>query len=383
MDTATNEFVKMHVPLFDLRVLDQSLRAELTEAFNKVLDHGILFIGPEVEEFEEKVATEIGTRYAVGVGSGSSALFMALKACGIGLGDEVITTPLTWIITVNAIAACGATPVFADVREDFNIDPASFEERVTSKTKAVVPMHYAGHMCEMDSICGIAEKNGLIVVEDVAQAYGASLNGKKAGSFSMAAGLSMNPMKVLGGYGEAGAVVTDDEKIYQRLKLLRHAGTTSDPKKRITNECLEVSLNHKMDTINAALLLVALKHLPEKRKKREVIARLYDDELPANIQRQGYLNHEVHGRYVYAIRYEHRDELKNFFKNNQIETKIMHEPLASKAPIYSDVNALPTPVAREVLSKSLIIPSHEKLSKAKVKHMIATTTEFFQSNGNE
>jgi len=367
----------MYVPLFDLRVLDKNLRDELLEVFAKVLEHGRLFMGPEVEEFEEKVTLEIGTKYAVGVGSGSSALYMALKACGIGPGDEVITTPLTWIITVNAIAACGATPVFADIRDDFNIDPESIKERITPKTKAIVPMHYAGHMCEMDSICKIAERNNLMVVEDAAQAYGAALNGKKAGSFSITAGLSMNPMKMFGGYGEAGAVVTNDEKIYQRLKRLRYAGTTTNPKKRITNECVEVSLNHKMDSINAAMLLVALKHLPEKVKKRETIARRYDDELPAQIKRQSYLKGEVHGRYVYVIKEKKRDQLKSFFDTNEIETKIMHEPLASDAPVYRHLNSDPTPVAKEILSQGLIIPSHEKLTEDKINYVINMINKFY------
>ncbi len=378
MNNKVNEILKKRVPLFDLRVLDPNLRAELTEAFTRVIDHGRLFgWGPELDEFEEKIAAEIGTRYAVGVGSGSSALYLALKACGIGPGDEVITTPLTWIITVNAIAACGATPVFADVRDDFNIDPVSIEERISSRTKAIIPMHYAGHMCEMNSICAIAEKNNLMVVEDAAQAFGASLKGRKAGSFSMAAGFSMNPMKILGGYGEAGAVVTSDENIYHRLKRLRHAGTTSDPKKRITNECLEVSLNHKMDTINAALLLIALKHLPEKRKKQEAIAIRYDNELPIQIEKQGYLEGEIHGRHLYAIKGRDRDLLKKFLENNQIETRIMYEPLVYDAPVYRHLNSNPTPVAREVLSKSLIIPSHDKLIKKEIDYIINIFHEFY------
>ncbi len=375
------ENTNMHVPLFDLRVQDPDLRAELIETFVKVMDHGRLFMGPEVEEFEEKIATKIGTKYAVGVASGSSALYLALKAAGIGVGDEVITTPLTWIITINAITSCGATPVFTDVSEDFNIDPVIVEERITSKTKAIVPMHYAGHMCKMDAICKIAGQNNLIVVEDAAQAFGASLNGKKAGSFSLAAGFSMNPMKVLGGQGEAGVVVTDDEKIYQRLKLIRHAGTTSDPKKWITNECVEISLNHKMDTINAALLLVSLKHLSEKQKQREAIARRYDRELPAQIIRQGYLENEVHGRYVYAIKTKERNQLKIFLEHNQIEVKIFNEPLACDAPVYERYNKHPVAVARKVLESSLILPSHEKLDDNQIKFLISNVNGFFKNHG--
>jgi len=368
----------MHIPIFDLKIRDQGLKDELMEAFSKTLEHGRLFMGPEVEEFEEKIASEIGTKYAVGVGSGSSALYMALKASGIKPGDEVITTPLTWIITVNAIAACGATPVFADIRDDFNIDPASIEERITAKTKAIVPMHYAGHMCDMEAICAIANKNGLIIVEDAAQAFSASLNGQKAGSFSLAAGLSMNPMKNLGGYGENGVVVTNDEKVYQRLKRLRHAGTTSDPKKKITNECLEVSLNHKMDTINAALLLVSLKYFPEKIKKREAIAKRYDRELPSNIFRQGYFQDEVHGRYCYAIKIKEQQQLKKFLENNQIETKILNLPLACDAPIYRQYNNIPVPEARKMLEMNLVIPSHENLRDNQIDFLISKLNTFYQ-----
>ena len=362
--------------MFDLRVTDSELKNDLMNSFERVLDHGMLFLGPEVEELENLIAKYIGKKYAVGVGSGSSALYIALKACGIGPGDEVITTPLTWIITVNAIAACGAIPVFADVQHDFNIDPKSIEERITSKTKAIVPMHYGGHMCDMESICNIAEKNNLIIVEDAAQAFSGQLNGKKAGSFSLVAGISMNPMKVFGGYGEAGVAVTDDENIYVKLKQLRHAGTASDIKKGVTNECLHVSLNHKMDTINAALLLVAFKYLPEKQKIREMIAERYDLELSSDVGRQGYLAGEKHARYVYVIKHKYRDKLKTFLNDNDIETKIMNEPLACDAPVYVKNNHHKLPTARMMLANSLVIPSHEKLSSFQIDHVISKIHEF-------
>jgi len=209
-----------------------------------------------------------------------------------------------------------------------------------------------------------------MIIEDAAQAFGASLNGKMAGSFSLVSAFSMNPMKVLGGYGEAGAVVTSDKKIYKRLKRLRHAGTTSDPKKIITNECLDVSLNHKMDTINAALLLIALKHLPEKQKKQEAIARRYDNELPVQIEKQGYLENEIHGRHLYAIKCKNRDRLKTFLDKNKIETRIMYEPLASDAPVYRHLNSMDTPLAKELLSQNLIIPSHEKLTEKEIDYVV-------------
>ena len=365
----------MHVPFFDLRVQDSELRKELLTAFEKVLTHGRLFLGPEVEEVESRVAAYIGTKYAVGVDSGSSALYLALKAAGIKRGDEVITTPLTWVISSNAIRHCGAVPVFADVSEDFNIDPSSIQSNITSKTKAIVPVHYAGHMCDMDRIGEVAEKNKLLVIEDAAQAFGASLNNRLAGSFSIAAGFSMNPMKSLGGYGESGVVVTNEESLYRRLKQYRHAGTTSDPKKFITNDCRVIALNHKMDTINAALLLVAMDRLDKRKQIRESIARRYNEELPKSVHRQSMVKGEVHGRYVYVVRTRNRDQLKVFLEANGVETKIMHEPLVCDAPAYRKYRS-EVPVAREILNTSLVIPSHEKLTSEQISYVIRLFHEF-------
>jgi len=369
----------MKVPFFDLRTEQSQLKRDLIAAVENVLDHGRLFLGPEVEELESEISQYLGCKYAVGVDSGSSALFLALKASGIGPGDEVITTPLTWIISANAIAACGADPVFADVLDDFTIDPVSVESMISTKTKAVVPMHYAGQMCDMRKLTAVAKSNNLLIVEDAAQAFGAKLRGKNAGTFSTAAGFSLNPMKAFGGYGEAGVVVTDDELIYQKVKRLRHAGTTSDPKKRITNYCEDISLNHKMDTINAALLLVAMRYLPEKQKRKERIASILRDGLPGSIESQRTLPDHVHGRYVYPIRSSSRDALKSFLEEHQIETKIMHEPLVCDAPVFKMCRAS-SENAREVLNSSLVVPSHEKLSSEQVQYIIDVVSAFIEQN---
>ena len=306
----------MKVPMFDLRVLDHNLKNDLKEAFERVLDHGILFMGPEVEELESKIAEYIGVKYAVGLSSGSSALYLALQSCDIGSADEVITTPLTWIITANAIAACGATPVFADVCDDFNIDPVSINENITSKTKAIVPMHYAGHMCDMETITQIANENGLVVIEDAAQAFGAELNGKKSGSFSTVGAFSMNPMKPLNGYGDLGFAVTDDKEKYERIKILRYSGTKSVPGTNVTADSQEVSLNHKIDNINAALLLVSLKYFPAKQRTVSKIANRYNTELTRQIEYQKVAHTETHGRFVYVIKSDQRDDLKKYLENN-------------------------------------------------------------------
>ena len=218
------------------------------------------------------------------------------------------------------------------------------------------------------------------MVEDAAQAFGAELMGKKAGSFGRLGCFSMNPMKSLGGYGEGGAVVTNDEKIYSRLKQYRHAGTTSDPKKLITNDCRVIALNHKIDTINAALLLVAMDHLDKRKQARESIAKRYNEELPISVQHQIVTKGEVHGRYVYVVRTDYRDQLKSFLEANGVETKIMHEPLVCDARAYRKFRS-DVPVARKVLDTSLVIPSHEKLTGEQVSYVITLFHEFASQSG--
>jgi dTDP-4-amino-4,6-dideoxygalactose transaminase len=370
----------MRVPFFDLRITNAVLRQELLDAVDVVLQHGKIILGPEVDELEEKIAQDVGTKYAVGVASGSSAVYLAMRASGIGPRDEVITTPLTWIITLNAIASCGATPICVDIRNDFNIDPDAIEKAITSKTKAIAPVHFTGKMCDMDRIKEIAKKNNLLIVEDAAQAYGATYNSQKAGSFSSAAGLSMNAMKVLAGYGEAGAVVTNDIEIYNKVKMYRYAGTKSDPKKIITNECFEVSLNHKIDTIQAAMLLVARKHLPEKMKRRREIAKRYNEGFSdiSQITCPEIQENEVHALYTYALQFERRDELLVYLQERGIENKIYHVPLASNAPVYKDLPHHPTPVAIKVLERFLSIPGHEKVSDDQVDFVIETIRGFYK-----
>ncbi len=366
----------MKVPLFDLRVDHAETRTHLLSNFEKVLNHGKLFAGPEILEFESKIAKLCKSKYAIGVSSGSSALYLALKASGIKSGDEVITTPLTWIITVNAIVSCGAIPVFADVKEDFNIDPSSIESLITKNTKAIVPVHYAGHMCDMKNIASLAKKYSLLIVEDAAQAFGASLDKKMAGTYSSAGAFSMNPMKNLDGYGEAGAVVTDNQEIYEKLLLLRHAGTIKN-QAGYTNNCIETSLNHKIDTINAAFLLVALSTFPSKIKKREKIATALNKKLDRYVEIPIKGQNEVHGRYVYPIKSEQRDDLMLFLKNKKIETKILNKPLACDAPIYKKFKTTPVPKSEQLLSQNLIIPSHEKLSQAQLDYVGDCFEEFF------
>jgi dTDP-4-amino-4,6-dideoxygalactose transaminase len=368
----------MHVPFFDLKVTDASLRNELLKSVEAVLMHGRILLGPEVTEFEEKVAKEAGVKYAVGLSSGSSALYLALKCLDIGPGDEVITTPLTWIITGNAIVECGATPVFVDINDDCNIDPDAIEKAITNKTKAIIPVHFTGLMCQMDRICDIAKRNKIHVIEDAAQAYGAEYKSKKSGAFSSIGIFSMNSMKVLGGFGETGVAVTDSSDYYEKLKILRYTGTKSDPNKIITNEAIYASLNHKIDTVQAAMLLVMMKHLPDRMKRRQEIANRYNKAFSNIVTCPNFIKGDTHALYTYVIQAENRDELMKYLNENGIETKIYHKPLVSDAPIFKQYIKEDVPNARRVLSKFLSIPAHEKLSNSQIDYVIEKITSFYQ-----
>ncbi len=215
----------MKIPFLDLSVKDPEFRTELVQAVERVLEHGRILFGPEHELFEKKIAEFCGKKFAVGVNSGTDALYLTLRSMDIGPGDEVITTPLSWIATFNAISLCGATPVCVDLKNDLTINPDRIQQAITARTKVILPVHFTGKLCDMDRIMDIAASNRLFVVEDAAQAFGSRLRNRVAGSFGIANCFSMNPMKVFNSYGEAGAIVTDDERIHQKLVSLRYAGT--------------------------------------------------------------------------------------------------------------------------------------------------------------
>ena len=367
----------MKVQFLDLRVKSILHKKNLIKRFDKILTHGKIINGPEVSEFEKKLSKYLGRKYTVGLGSGSSALFLALQSLNIGPGDEVITTPFTWIITINAIIQTGATPKFADVKNDFNICPNSIEKLINKRTKAIVPMHVGGHMCEMFKIIKLSKKYKLYIVEDSAQAICSSLNGRRAGDFSTVSAFSLNPMKVLSTYGECGFISTNIKKINDKILMLRHAGTIGDKKKIKINNCYYPSLNHKIDTIQASFALENLKTLNDKWKKRDKIAKLYDAELKNYLDIPEYHSKEIHGRYLYIFSCRNRDRLFTYLKNKGIECKIFYSPLASDAPIFKNSRFKNISNAKKIIKKSLSIPLHEGLTGNEVSYIINTIKKFY------
>ncbi|MFC1570452.1 DegT/DnrJ/EryC1/StrS family aminotransferase [Candidatus Omnitrophota bacterium] len=360
----------MKIPYRDLSVKDNKLKEELMSSVDKVLSHGRVILGPEVAEFEKESAEYCSRKFGVGMNSGTDAIYLALRSLGIGSGDEVITTPLSWIATTNTIVLTGATPVFVDISEDLNINVDLIEAAITPRTKAIMPVHFTGRMCKMDKILKIADMHGLHVVEDAAQAFGAASGGSRAGSFGTLGCFSMNPMKVLCAYGEAGLVVTDDEKIYEKLLSLRYAGTINK------EDCFYPSLNGRIDTLQAAMLSVNLRFLDEKISNRQKVAGRYTNALK-DVVKCPEDDGTEHVYYSYTIVTDKRDELRDFLATKGIETKVQHPILMPKHTAYKGSFECEIPVAEDLVEKILCLPNEENLTDEQVDYVISMVKEFF------
>ena len=361
----------MKVPFLDLRITDEQEKKELLEAVDKVFSHGRIVLGPEVKEFEDRVAASCGRGLGVGVNSGTDALYLALRAAGIGAGDEVITTSLSWVATANAIALTGATPVFADIQDDLNIDPASIETLITKKTKAIVPVHYTGKVCRMDRIMPLALKHYLLVIEDASQAFDASYQGGKSGSFGTMGVFSMNAMKVFASCGEAGMIVLDDKKIYERLISLRYNGTIN------REECVEVSLNGRLDTLQAAILLKRMPRVKGIITRRRQIALQYMQLLQGCVDLPREQAGETDVYYTFTIKTPRRDELKKYLEECGIETKIQHPILMPDQPAFAGKSYGSYPNASRLVKTILCLPANEKLSSDAIEYVAQCVRKFF------
>lgn len=361
----------MKVPYRDLRVTSEELRVDLLDAVDRVLRHGRLLLGPEVEHFEEMVAAACHRRFAVGVGSGTQALYLALRALEVGPGDEVVTTPMSWISTMNAIVLTGARPVFADIRHDLNIDPEKIIEAVTPDTKVILPVHFTGRMCQMAQIMDIAHSEGLHVVEDAAQAFGAMQNDKPAGSYGHLGCFSMNTMKMFSSYGEAGAIVLNDRTLCDRLLSLRYNGTVNK------EDCHEVGINARIDTLQAAMMIGAFPYLEAKTAAFIAAAARYTTELSDLVDCPP-LDGSHHIYYTYTITTPHRDLLHNFLVEHGIESKIYHPILMPYHTAYRNKYlGLDIPVATKMVKRILCLPNHDQLSDDQISYVIETIKKFF------
>lgn len=375
MKPSSGKGAQMKVPFRDLRVSDPDQKARLLEAVDRVLTHGRLLMGPEVEVFEQKIARFCGMRYCVGMSSGTDALYLALRSLDIGPGNQVITTPMSWIATLNAIHLCGAEPVFVDIADDLNINAELIESAITPRTKAIVPVHYAGRICDMQKILAVARKHQLRVVEDAAQAFGARKDGVAAGGFGDANAFSINPMKVLAGYGETGAVTTNDAKAHEKLLALRYLGTVN------REICYYPSLNAKIDTLQAAMITVSLDYLEANIRRRIEIAHSYCNELKGTV---GCPPLPPEGArscvfFDFQIVAERRDELKSFLEAAGVEVKIKHPLLMPDQPAYGHLPRPSVPKADWLVKRILCLPIHEKLNEEQLHYVVERVKAFYSN----
>ncbi len=348
---------------------------EILAKIRDVVVRGDFTLGTAVDEFEKSFAALAGTPHAVAVGSGTDALFLGLKALGIGAGDEVITTPYTFYATVGAIVTAGATPVFADVRADYNIDPAVIEPRITPRTKAIMPVHWSGKPCEMDAIEAIAARHGLAVVSDACHAVNASYKGRSPGAIGTLACYSFHPLKNLNVWGDGGIVTTCSAEIADRLRLLRNHGLAG------RDECRVFAYNSRLDTIQAVVaahLLTKLDHITTSRIRHAeyLDARLRGIPQVIVPERQADIRQVYH---LYMVRCERRDELQQFLIARGVDAKVhypvpMHLQLAAAHLGYKRGDF---PMAEAIAASALSLPVHEFVTDDQLDRVASLVTEFY------
>jgi dTDP-4-amino-4,6-dideoxygalactose transaminase len=338
------------IPVLDLTTEIEMLWGDLMQAVQRVLRSGRFILGPEVQALESEVAAYLGARHAVGVNSGTDALVISLRALGIGPGDEVITTPFTFFATPESISNVGATPVFVDIDErTFDLDAALIEPAITERTKAIVPVHLYGQACDMDAITDIARRHDLRVIEDAAQALGGAYQGRKLGTIGDAAALSFFPSKNLGGFGDGGMVVTDDDGVAERARMLRTHGAT----RKYANEVL--GYNSRLDELQAAMLRVKLPHLDAFNDGRRAVAARYDELLAGT---PGVTTpfvapdvHHVFHQYTVRIGDGRRDVVAKQLDEAGVQTMIYYPVPTYALPVYGSEPLLRSAsAADEVLS---------------------------------
>lgn len=363
------------IPLVDLKAQYESIKGEIDEAISEVISKSAFVGGPYLDSFEKSFASFCGVKHSIGVGNGTDALFIALKVLGIGQGDEVLTAANSFIATSEAITLTGARIVFVDVNpKTFNIDVEKIKEKITSKTKAILPVHLYGHPADMDPILDMARKFNLKVVEDAAQAHGALYKGKPVGSLGDVACFSFYPGKNLGAYGDGGAVVTNDDDLEFKARMLANHGRIDKYDHKIEG------LNSRLDGIQAAILSVKLRHLDEWTERRRKNASLYNTYLkdtalitPTEIAHVKAVYH----LYVVRVKKELRGKLQEYLKFHGISTGI-HYPIALpnlKAYTYLNHKEVDFPEATKASLEILSLPMFPELDESKIDYITARLKE--------
>ncbi|QDU60547.1 Aminotransferase [Planctomycetes bacterium Pan216] len=372
-----------NVPMLDLKAQYVEIADEIRDVIERVVESQMFILGPEVAALEEEVAEYCQSEYCIGVSSGSDALIATLMAMDIGQGDEVITSPYTFFATGGAISRVGATPVFVDIEpESYNIDPARVADALTRRTRAIMPVHLYGQCADMDPINDIAEQFGLAVIEDACQAIGAEYEGKRTGSLGTAGCFSFFPSKNLGGFGDGGAITTDDPELAEKIRVLRMHGQTSEYQHRY------VGGNFRLDALQAAILRVKLRHLDKWSSLRNENARHYTQlftesgltskvTLPATVRSNHVFNQ-------YVIRVSERDAVQAHLGEMGIGTKVYyHTPLHQQACFrglgYLDGEL---PESERAAAETLALPIYPEMPAEHRERIVGSIANYFEQSGS-
>jgi dTDP-4-amino-4,6-dideoxygalactose transaminase len=363
------------VPLLDLKAQYATIRDEVAQAIDEVCESQAFALGPAVAEFEKNVAAYCNSKFAIGVSSGTDALLISLMALGVKPGDEVITTPFTFFATAGSVVRVGAKPVFVDIDPGtFNIDPSAIEEKITEKTKAIIPIHLFGQVAVMELITEIARGHNLAVIEDAAQAIGASRNGTIAGNFGDCGCFSFYPTKNLGCFGDGGLVTTNDEETADQVKILRNHGQDPVYFYRI------IGGNFRLDGIQGAVLDVKLKYLDRWNEKRRQNAALYDSLLadsPVKTPKIDAGNVSIYHQYTIAA--PERDKLREFLAENDVGSAVFYPKPLHLQDCFRELGYKrgDLPAAEKACNEVLSLPVYPELSQDQIEHVAATVLKYY------
>jgi dTDP-4-amino-4,6-dideoxygalactose transaminase len=354
-------------------------KVEIDAAIRQTLDNGWYILGEEVKAFESEFALFCGVSRGIGVGSGTEALHLALAACGIGSGDEVITVSHTAVATVAAIELTGARPVFVDIEpEFFTLDPSKLQAAISSRTKAIIPVHLYGLPASLDTVIEIAGKHGLRVIEDCAQAHGAMYSGKRVGSWGDLGCFSFYPTKNLGAMGDGGMIVTNDAELAEKVRLLREYGWSNRYVSAISG------WNSRLDEIQAAILRVKLRYLESDNAKRAQWAKVYDRELRGtSLRLPACGEHRTHVYHLYVVRSEKRDEFRAFLKDHGVGALVHYPVPIHLQPAYKGrLKESNLPQTERAAQEVLSLPIYPELVESEIMKVVEVAKKFESNNGN-
>lgn len=369
----------MNIPFVDLKAQYLSIKPQIDSAIQQVLDNTAFIGGKLVNDFENEFAKLYKVTKCVSVANGTDSLYIIMKMLGIGAGDEVITVANSWISTSETISQAGAKPIFVDIDPVFyTIDETQIEKKITARTKAIIPVHLFGQMCEMNYIIQIAERYNLFIIEDCAQSHFSTYNGKNAGLFGIAGSFSFYPGKNLGAYGDAGCIITNDDSFAEKCKMYARHGALIKHQHKIEG------INSRLDGLQAAILLVKLPYILEWTSKRIRNADLYDKYLSSIPeihvpQRRMNTSHSFH---LYVIRCIKRDSLATYLKEKGIETTIHYPTILPNLEAYNYLGLLPEdfPVATAYQEQILSLPMYPELTEEMIKYVAETISDFYSES---